>query len=257
MSLSPIFVSHGSPMLALDAGTAGEAWRRLADELPRPRAILAISAHWSRPQPALTGVAQPATIHDFYGFPAPMYQLQYPAPGAPELAADLRQRLVDAGFDAGIDHEWGLDHGAWVPLRVMYPEADIPVVQLAIQHRLDPAHHYRVGQALAGLVDEDVLVFASGSLTHNLYERVPHPQTRSFQQWFAERLAANDVEALLDYRHRAPDAVLHHPTDEHLLPLFVALGAAGKGAKASQRYDALSSGGGLAMDLYRFEPVAA
>ncbi len=261
--LPSLFISHGSPMHALEPGAAGKAWTGLARSLPRPRAILITSAHWETNVPMLTGNAKPETIHDFSGFPEPLYRLRYPAPGAPALAQRARTLLGDAGFTAAIDGCRGLDHGAWSPLLYMYPGADIPVVQLSLQTELGPRHHYRLGRALAPLADEDVLLVGSGHMTHNLRDWIRAARRRArralreaFQSWVHDRIEAGDHEALIEYRTRAPHAVRAHPTDEHFLPLFFALGAAGSASRATRVYDAIE-GGALAMDAYAFEPVPA
>ncbi|MBV8657966.1 MAG: dioxygenase [Burkholderiales bacterium] len=255
-AMPTLFVSHGSPMLALDPGATGAAWRAMADKLPRPRAIVMVSAHWTTTVPAVSTTAHPATIHDFYGFPEPLYALHYEPAGAPEVAEEVAQLLSEAGLKVGIDPARGLDHGAWVPLRSMYPDADIPVMQLAIQPRETPAHHLAVGRALASLPQSGILLIASGSLTHNLRELYPEGSpvpdyAARFTDWMTEKLAANDLDALLDYRHQAPDAQRAHPTDEHLIPLYVALGAAGDTAKATRFHHGFTHGG-LAMDAYAF-----
>jgi 4,5-DOPA dioxygenase extradiol len=183
-------------------------------------------------QPLASIATRPETIHDFYGFPPALYELRYPAPGAPELGARAAELLNANGVPAATaDH--GLDHGAWVPLLLMFPEADVPVAQLSIQPRLDAAHHYRVGRALRALRDEGVMIVGSGQITHTLraadFGARPEdadPRVTEFTDWFEARLAERDIDALLDYRRRAPHAVLMHPTDEHLLPVFSALGAA-------------------------------
>jgi 4,5-DOPA dioxygenase extradiol len=257
-TLPSLYISHGSPMTALQPGAVRERLTELAAGLPRPRAIVIATAHWLTPQPRVGGAAQPETVHDFFGFPAPLYEIRYPAPGAPALADQILQLLGQAGLQAEADPSQGLDHGAWVPLRLLYPEADIPVVPLSIQPGRDPAHHLAVGRALAPLRDEGVLVIGSGSITHNLGDlRMGYgaereaPYVRPFIAWVEQRLAAGDIEALLDYRRQAPFAQRAHPTDEHLLPLFVALGAAGLQPTA-QRIDAGIDHGILAMDIYRF-----
>jgi 4,5-DOPA dioxygenase extradiol len=261
-TLPALFISHGSPMHALDAGAAGAAWAGLAASLPRPRAILIASAHWETNVAMLTGSARPQTIHDFSGFPEPLYRLRYPAPGAPELAQRARTLLHEAGFTAAIDGSRGLDHGAWSPLLHMYPDADIPVVQLSLQTELGPRHHYRVGRALAPLAGEDVLVIGSGHMTHNLRDwmrgsrAAPAPYVTEFQSWVDARIQAGDHEALIEYRSRAPHAARAHPTDEHFLPLFVALGAAGERPRPTRVYDAIEDGA-LAMDAYAFNPARA
>ena len=255
MVLPSVFLSHGSPMHALEPGPAGEAWAALGRRLGRPRALVIASAHWETDRPMLTGAARPETIHDFTNFPEPLYRLRYPAPGAPAVAERARKLLADAGFDAGVDAERGLDHGAWSPLLYMYPDADVPVVQLSIQPALGPRHHFEVGKALRGLSSEEVLVIGSGHLTHNLRDWArgqgqPAPYVREFQDWIYERIKNRRQEELVQYRSLAPHGVRAHPTDEHFLPLFVALGAAGDGAP-ERVYDAIDSGV-LAMDAYVF-----
>jgi 4,5-DOPA dioxygenase extradiol len=261
--LPSLFVSHGSPMHALDPGAAGAAWAGLARSLPRPRAILIASAHWETNVPMLTGSARPETIHDFSGFPEPLYRLKYPAPGSPEFAQRAKTLLGEAGLTAAIDGCRGLDHGAWSPLLHMYPDADIPVVQLSLQTELGPRHHYRLGRAIAPLAEEGVLIIGSGHMTHNLRDWIrgsrpatPAPYVSEFQSWVDARIQAGDHGALIEYRSRAPNAVRAHPTDEHFLPLFIALGAAGERSRPVRVYDAIEDGA-LAMDAYAFEPVRA
>jgi len=257
-ALPSLYISHGSPMTALQAGPVRERLAELAAELPRPQAIVIATAHWLSARPEVGGSAQPQTVHDFFGFPPALYEISYPSPGAPALAGHVLELLAGAGLDAALHPTQGLDHGAWVPLRLLYPEADVPVVPISIQPERDPAHHLAVGRALAPLRAEGVLVIGSGSITHNLgdlrkgygVEREA-PYVRPFIAWVEERLAAGDVDALLDYRRQAPFAQRAHPTDEHLLPLFVALGAAGERPRA-QRIDAGIDYGILAMDIYRF-----
>lgn len=264
-SLPAVFVSHGSPMQALNGGTTALAWRALAAELPTPRAVLAVSAHWETAAPVVSGAASPETIHDFGGFPEPLFRIQYPAPGAPWLATRVRELLAAGGFAAEIDPAHGLDHGAWVPLREMYPEANVPVAQLSIQPHLGPEHHLRLGRALASLRDESVLIVGSGSLTHNLRDWRPNavagtsvPEyVADFQSWMHDTLLAGDAAALVDYRRRAPGATRAHPTDEHLLPLYVAVGAGGGDDAVVRRRHAAIVEGALAMDLYTFAKDAS
>ncbi len=258
MMLPSLFVSHGAPTLALDPGKTGEALARLAADFPKPKAILVASAHWSGYALALGTSERPEIIRDFGGFPEALYQIEYPAPGALDLARRAQQLLAAHGFDAVLDAGRRLDHGAWVPLRLMYPDAEIPVTQVSLQPRLGPEHHYRIGKALAPLRDEGVLILASGSLTHNLYELgafdpdAPAPEwVESFRRWVAQRIEANDIDALLRYRELAPAAVRNHPTDEHFLPLFIALGAVGRDYHA-KRIDSGTTYGILAMDAYVF-----
>jgi len=220
------------------------------------------SAHWLGRTPTVSAAERPRTIHDFGGFPEALYQLQYPAPGAPELAQDVAARLAAAGLSPLIDPQRGLDHGAWVPLRFLYPQADIPVLQLSIQPALGPAHQWAMGRALAPLRADGVLLVGSGSITHNLHDWHHYaqggeaPYVRPFIQWVEQKLHADDVPALLDYRRQAPFAEQAHPTDEHLLPLHFAMGAAGTDRLGARRIDAGIDMGFLAMDIYRFDGAA-
>jgi 4,5-DOPA dioxygenase extradiol len=243
-------------MHALQAGPAGEAWKALAQRLPRPKTILIASAHWETNLPMLTGSEKPETIHDFANFPEPLYRLRYPAPGAPELAQRAQALLKDAGFTAGIDGCRGLDHGAWSPLLYMYPQHDVPVVQISVQPALGPGHHVELGRSLGKLSAEGVLIIGSGHMTHNLRDwgrgaKEPQPYAREFQDWVKQKLEQKDVASLVDYRSRSPHGVRAHPTDEHFLPLFFALGAASGKSKPERVYDAIDSGV-LAMDAYVF-----
>ncbi len=257
--LPTLYVSPGSPRTPLQPGLTRERLAARAGAWPRPRAIVIASAHWLSRQPLVGGAATPQTIHDFGGFPAPLYQLRYPAPGSPGLTERVAGLLRQAQLPAQVDPARGLDHGAWVPLRLLYPDADIPVVPISLQPALGPAHHHALGLALAPLRDEGVLVIGSGSITHNLHdfgagysEARQAPYVRPFIDWIERKLADGDLDALLDYRRQAPFAERAHPTDEHLLPLFVALGAAGARTHA-QRIDAGIDLGFLAMDIYRFD----
>jgi 4,5-DOPA dioxygenase extradiol len=243
-------------MHALQPGPAGEAWKALARRLPRPKAILIASAHWETNLPMLTGSEKPETIHDFYNFPQPLYQLRYPAPGAPAVARRAQELLRDAGITAAIDGCRGLDHGAWSPLLYMYPDADIPVVQISVQPELGPRHHVAVGNSVRSLAHEGVLIIGSGHMTHNLRDwsrgqGAPAPYAKEFQAWVFDKLNKKDVDTLMDYRSASPHGVRAHPTDEHFLPLFFALGAAAEKAKPERVYDAIDAGV-LAMDAYLF-----
>lgn len=254
-----IFVSHGSPTLPLETSAAVDFLRGLGGKLVRPKAILMVSAHWDTPYPAVSGATKPETIYDFYGFPPALYRLRYPAPGAPALAERVAGLLKAIGMPVQIDPARGLDHGAWTPLFHMYPKADIPVAQFSIQWQQGPAHHVRLGEALRPLRDEGVLVFGSGGATHNLRELshqrgnpVPQPWTVEFNEWLADALSARRMDELVTYRERAPHAVRNHPTDEHLIPLFVALGAGNPGG-ATQRLHSSIESGVISMDAYRFD----
>lgn len=254
-----LYISHGSPMTALQPGATGVRLAELAQALPRPTAIVIASAHWLAHTPHVGAAAQPETIHDFQGFPRELYELRYPAPGDPALAARVHGLLDAAGLSPTLDATRGLDHGAWVPLRLLYPAADIPVVPLSIQPELGPAHQYAMGRALAPLREQGVLLIGSGSITHNLHDfragysaQREAPYVRPFTDWIERKLHEGDTAALLDYRRQAPFAQHAHPTDEHLLPMFFALGAAGDSTQA-QRIDAGIDLGFLAMDIYRFD----
>ncbi|MGC2048348.1 MAG: class III extradiol ring-cleavage dioxygenase [Gallionella sp.] len=259
MKMPVLFVSHGAPTLSLEPGDTGAAWRKLGKQLPKPAAILVVSAHWETRTPTISRAVHPETIHDFSGFPAELYKMQYPAPGAPEMAQAAAHALQQAGKPVQLDDAHGLDHGAWVPLKLMYPKADIPVAQLSLQPDKNPAWHIEVGRALRPLREQGVLIVGSGSITHNLGEVFRHrPGTpvpawvTEFREWMAQQVSAGDLAALGAYRSRAPHAVRNHPTDEHLLPLFVALGAADK-IDSAQHLNQVMTYGLLAMDMWLFD----
>lgn len=240
--LPTLFVPHGAPTFVLHPDAAGAALVAIARRLPRPRAILAVSAHWTTESPMVGSDPEPETLHDFHGFPPALYDLNYPAPGDPDLARQISERLGEAG--CRVQAGRGLDHGVWIPLSLMYPRADIPVVPFSVQPGLGPEHHWRLGRTLAPLREEGVMVLGSGNLTHNLRDwhtaRGTPDYVPRFADWIWHHLAAGEREALLDYRQRAPDAIRAHPSDEHLLPLFVALGAAGADFRAERLYQGVS-----------------
>lgn len=253
-----IFLSHGSPMLALEDAPTTHFLRGLAADLPRPKAIVIVSAHFETDIVTVTGGQKLETIYDFGGFPAELYQLKYPASGDIEISQHVVSILADAGINANIDNSRGLDHGAWNPLLLMYPDADIPVIAVSIQPHKDAAWHYKVGQALSSLTDENILVIGTGNLTHNLreafrgknYEQTPE-WVSAFAQWVEDRLKANDIESLLKWETLAPYAHQNHPTADHFLPFFVALGAGGKKLHAEKLHDDVALNV-LAMDAYAF-----
>jgi 4,5-DOPA dioxygenase extradiol len=257
-----LFVPHGAPTFALQPGAAGEALARAASRLPRPRAIVMVSPHWETDVPAVGCAPQLETIHDYWGFPAPLYDIRYPAAGDPGLAGEVCRLLREKGFEPDLDASRGLDHGAWIPLRIMFPEGGVPVVPLSIQGSRGPEHHFRLGEALAPLAADGVLIVASGNITHNLRDfqmalmqgtGTPDYVPR-FADWMWEQVDRGDTGALLDYRRLAPDAVRAHPADDHLLPLFVALGAAGPGCRAERLHSGIDSIV-LAMDAYALRPA--
>ncbi|MEN9385169.1 MAG: hypothetical protein RL323_2312 [Pseudomonadota bacterium] len=239
--LPVLFVSHGSPMFALDPGATGPALRAWGAQLqkgtqPPVRAVLVMSPHWVARTPVVMAHSNPETWHDFGGFPQPLYQLQYPAPGEPQLAAQVVALLQKAGIATGTDPKRPFDHGAWVPLMHILPNADVPVVQLALPLGYSTRQLYALGQALQSLRDQGVLIVASGSMTHNLHEFFngrpdqnsgAEAYVEAFSRWVEDALVKRDFNTLMDYRAQAPAAVRAHPTDEHFLPLYFALGAAG------------------------------
>jgi 4,5-DOPA dioxygenase extradiol len=256
-SLPAVFVSHGAPTLAVEQNDTVEFLKRLGGELGRPKAILCVSAHWNTEVPAVSAAERPETIHDFGGFPEELYRLRYPAPGAPDLAGRVRQLLGEAGLACTVLPTRGLDHGAWVPLKLIYPQADVPVTQLSVQPLLGTGHHFRLGRALAPLRGAGVLILATGSATHNLSRigrgGVPPGWAREFDEWLLRKISDGALEELLDYRRLAPHAAVAHPTDEHLLPLFVAMGAGS--AESAPRGRSLHRGwtwGSLSMAAYGF-----
>ena len=254
-----LFVPHGAPTFALQPGAAGAAMSAVVQQLSSPRAIVVVSPHWDTRIPTVSMATQLETIHDFYGFPPALYELQYPATGCPELAQEVATALRAAGLEVADDSQHGLDHGAWQPLRHMFPDADVPIVPLSMQSRGGPAHAFRVGQALAPLAEKNVWVMASGNITHNLGDwqvaASTHGQTPTyvnrFADWVQEKLQANDLSSLLNYRQHSADGRQAHPSEDHLLPLFVALGAAGEGAKPQAFYRGVSDYV-IAMDGYAF-----
>ncbi len=226
-----IFLGHGNPMNALASNDYTEAWRRIGRELPRPRAIVSISAHWFVPGTAVTAAAQPRTIHDFGGFPRELHEVQYPAPGDPELARRIQAEVL-AALPVGLDTSWGLDHGTWSVLHHLYPDADVPVIQLSLDETQPPPYHFEIGRQLASLRDEGILVMGSGNLVHNLHAyawgrhpREPYDWAVRFERQAQELLRAHDFRPLIHYESLGPDAILAAPTPDHYLPLLYVLGA--------------------------------
>lgn len=254
-----LVLGHGSPMNALGQNDFSRAWVRLGQQLPRPRAIVAISAHWYQPGTAVTAMSAPRTIHDFGGFPPELFAVEYPAPGSPELAADLQHLLAPVAVRA--DHAWGLDHGTWSLLVHMYPQADIPVVQLSIDAGQPPRFHHELGTRLRSLRAQGVLVLGSGNVVHNLRAyswgepRAAYDWAQRFDTWARERLAAQDHAALADYLQQ-PDGRLAVPTPEHYLPLLYALGAGTAGERVSFPVEGME-GGSISMLAVQIGDAAA
>jgi 4,5-DOPA dioxygenase extradiol len=258
--LPTLFVPHGSPMFALAPGLAGRRIAEAARQLPTPRAIVIFSPHWETANPTVSTATRLDTIHDFHGFDSRLYAIHYPVAGCPDAAKEVVATLQTAGFDVDTDTSRGLDHGAWVPLMHMFPDANVPVIPVSIQHHGGPAYAYRVGQALAPLRHQGFLIIGSGNMTHNLADWQMAMSTsgstpayvNAFADWVTDRLESGDVSGLLNYRTTEKSGVRAHPRDDHLLPFFTALGAAG----ASPRPEAIHRGiadAVLAMDAYRFD----
>jgi 4,5-DOPA dioxygenase extradiol len=250
MGMPAVFISHGSPMVAVERDGYTEALRRMGESLPAPKAIVVISAHWESRAPVRVGTSErPPLIYDFGGFPPELYTLKYPAPGYPGIAKDIVQRLNQAGIAAVEDAARGLDHGAWVPLRHAYPEATVPVVEVTLPMPRTPQDLLAIGRALAPLQDQGVLIVGSGGVVHNLRRVVfsnkaapVEAWAKSFDDWVRGRLEEQDVESLVDYRKRAPEAAASVPTTEHFDPLFVVLGAAGKAFRVEDVFEGFHHG---------------
>lgn len=251
-------------MLAVEDTAARRFLQSLPGLLPeRPKAILMVSAHWERLRPTVNAPPANETIHDFGGFPPELYAIRYPAPPSEALARRVAELLIAGGFTTDIDPKRGLDHGAWVPLRLGWPDADVPVVQLSVQTRLGPEHHFRLGQLLAPLRAEGVLIVGSGSFTHDLsafrstggvLDAPERDWVHAFAEWMTKALQERRIDDLLAYRQLAPEAAHNHPTEEHLLPLYVALGsgAGGAGSDSVRRLHTSTTYGILRMDAFAF-----
>ncbi len=248
--LPALFVAHGSPLVALDDDEYNRSLAGYAASLPRPRAVVIVSAHWEvRGQVRVSSSARPPTIHDFGGFPQALYQITYPAPGAPALAADVVGLLRAAGVDAALDPERGLDHGAWVPLRFMYPAANVPVVAVSLPAPRAPSELLAIGAALGQLRERDVMLVGSGGVVHNLrrvvFEDKQAPAidwAREFDAWVGDKLHGGDFTGLGEYRANAPHAALAVPTSEHFDPALVVAGAARAGERATSVFEGFHHG---------------
>ncbi len=247
ITMPTIFFGHGNPMNAVRANAWTQGWRALGQRLPRPRAILSVSAHWYLQGTAVTAMAAPRTIHDFGGFPRELFEVQYPAPGDIELARRVREMLNP--LEVREDLSWGLDHGTWAVLRHMFPDADVPVVQLSIDESQPPVFHYRLGRLLRPLRDEGVLLIGSGDVVHNLHTYAwgrhpvePFDWALRFEAKVRERMLRGDHQALLDYESWGRDAALSVPTPEHYLPLLYVLGASVEGEPVTFPVEGMDGG---------------
>ena len=262
-TLPSIFISHGGPNIVIEPSEARDYLEGLAGRIERPKAIVVVSAHFETDGVAVVTDPKPGMIYDFGGFAPELYNMVYPAPGDPALAERVLGLLAEAGLHPSAVPRRGYDHGTWTPLRLAFPDADIPVVQVSVDPSRDAAWHYAVGRALAPLREEGVLLVGSGHITHNLRALFPvmrggvtaGPElvrrVNAFVAWFAERFEAGDRDAILAWRDEAPFPLDNHPTDEHLMPLFFAYGAAGPDAKA-ERAHASAQLGFFAYDSYLF-----
>lgn len=264
MAIMPtLFISHGGPNIVIDESPAHDYLAGLSQHLPRPKAIVVVSAHFETDGVAVVTDPAPGMIYDFGGFAPELYEMVYPAPGDPALADRVFGLLERAGLNPSKIARRGYDHGTWTPLKLAFPEADIPVVQVSVDPARDAAWHYALGRALSPLREEGVLLVGSGHITHNLRALFPVmrggkeadpamiEQVNSFTGWFADRFAEGDREAILDWKARAPYPAENHPTDEHLMPIFFAYGAAGENARA-ERAHASKQFGFFAWDSYLF-----
>jgi len=270
-SIQPsLFLSHGSPDLILGDSPAKHFYQQLATQLTKPDAIIVVSAHWETPAPiiGITASAEPKTIHDFYGFPDALYRMTYPAPGAPKLAERVQQQLQKWEFDARLHETRGLDHGAWSPLKLIYPEADIPVIQISLPRGVASSTYWQIGQALQTFSSENILIIGSGAATHNLsyFNRRRQsvqsvlPEAKGFMDWLNQAVISGDKDALLAY-DKVPYGLENHPTPEHFVPLLVAAGA-GSGKQSQNQEQGQDQGeiihdsfeyGFLSMACYRWE----
>ena len=245
--LPAIFLGHGNPMNALLNNRYTEGWRRFGQETAKPRAVLAVSAHWFVPGTAVTITTVPKTIHDFGGFPRELYQVQYPAPGDPELARQVQKMLEP--LPVRLDESWGFDHGTWSVLRHVYPDADVPVVQLSIDETQPASFHFELGRKLAPLREEGILILGSGNLVHNLHAYAwgqqiaePYDWAIRFENMARERLIAGDIQPLIEYEKLGRDAQLCIPTPDHYLPLLYVIASRQQGEVISFPVEGVDGG---------------
>lgn len=250
MSASPrlpvIFFGHGNPMNALADNVYTRGWRQIGASIPKPRAVLCISAHWYVPYTAVTAMQSPRTIHDFGGFPRELFEFQYPARGSPDIATEVRDLIAPS---VGLDDSWGLDHGTWSVLCHVYPDADVPVLQLSIDETLPARGHYRLGEQLGALREQGILIVGSGNLVHNLHTYgwgrravEPYDWAVRFEQQAREWMLAGNHQPLIDYQALGKDAALAAPTPDHYLPLLYVLGAQLPGDKVTFPVEGVDGG---------------
>lgn len=257
-----LFISHGAPTFVIEPSPARDFLGGLGARLGRPKAIVAISAHYETDRVHVSTAARPEMIYDFRGFPEPLYSIQYPAPGAPDLAERIAGMVEQAGLDVAREDR-GFDHGTWTPLVLMYPDADIPVVTVSISPAMGFAHHVQLGELLRPLRDEGVMILGSGGSTHNVRYLIDMSNAGQsepgwmarFRHWLGQAVAQRDTQALAAFRSQAPDAAQNHPTDDHYLPLLVTVGAAFPDEPLAQ-YDPLSAKPAVPMDIYVFGEAA-
>jgi 4,5-DOPA dioxygenase extradiol len=235
--LPSLFIAHGAPSLAIEQHAYTEFLKELVKKLPRPKAIVIFSAHWESKVQMISSVIQYETIYDFYGFPDELYEMTYPAKGDVTLSLEIQHLFTAEGIECELDDHRGLDHGAWAPLHLLYPQADIPVVELSVNPGLSPEEYYRIGKALEPLREKDVLMIGSGGTVHNLRrldwnDGAPQSWAVAFDDWLAEQLETWNKDALFDYEDRAPHAHDAVPTTEHFVPLLLSFGAADESRKA-------------------------
>jgi 4,5-DOPA dioxygenase extradiol len=248
-----LFMGHGSPMNGIEDNAFSAAWAKVAKEIPRPKAVLCISAHWLTRGTAVTAMERPPTIHDFGGFPKELFEVEYPAPGSPAVAEDVKRAV--RSLPVAMDHEWGLDHGAWTVIRRMYPEADVPVLQMSIDYHQPPRFHYNLGRELASLRGKGILILGSGNMVHNLrriaFDRIDDPEygfdwALEMKARFAKLILARDHDALIDYGKLGEAAKLSIPTPDHYYPLLYVLGLQDKG-EAATLFNDKAVGGSITM----------
>ncbi|MEK3918410.1 DODA-type extradiol aromatic ring-opening family dioxygenase [Paenibacillus sp. FSL K6-2393] len=252
-----LFIAHGAPSLALEENVYTEFLQKLGQELPKPKAIVLFSAHWESTTQLVSSVANYETIYDFGGFQPELYQIKYPAQGQSETTAEVERLFAEAGIPVQTDDVRGLDHGAWVVLRLLYPDADIPVIALSVNRYLTGEQQYQVGQALASLREQDILVIGSGGTVHNLRRlnwesNGVDPWASEFDNWLHDKLVSWDTESLFSYDTLAPSAQAAVPTPEHFVPLLLAMGAGHQNKQASLLFKAYQYGN-LSLSCWKFD----